>query len=334
VQKSFQLSFLIFAITFKNVTAMEEHPKKDASVGDVIIASTVLALGALAELGNEANKQRAAKKKLKANYKAKQKKDPFYNAITTGDVDAFDTLIKEHKDIFIRDKFGNTCLHWVASATFYKHNLKGLIEIMIKLINMGIDINICNDKGTTALHKASARHNAQMIAILVANGSMINARNNKQRTPLFSAICKVVDYNEKSTSTISAIKTLIQLGANPYIEGQGRLFDDRHSTTPMGRVLFQGFYHTMENLLELGVNLDEPIGSLGWTLLHTAASGDNETVARKLLEYGASVNTKTFNGETPLDLLYNFHSFSIDHSRTRTILIDAGGQRSSKCLIM
>jgi hypothetical protein len=58
-------------------------------------------------------------------------------------------------------------------------------------------------------------------------------------------------------------------------------------------------------LLQAGVQIDEPVDNMGWTMLHFAAIHNQPRVVRFLLDNGAETDVRGKYGDRPIDLAFN-----------------------------
>jgi ankyrin repeat protein len=81
-------------------------------------------------------------------------------------------------------------------------------ELVNTLIQKGIDVNVADDSGFTALHYASAHNNPRIVEALIAAGADVNAQVddlNANITPLFFAV---------RSGSLGVIDALIRAGAD------------------------------------------------------------------------------------------------------------------------
>ncbi|MCX8028506.1 MAG: ankyrin repeat domain-containing protein [Brevinematales bacterium] len=62
--------------------------------------------------------------------------------------------------------------------------VKGDVGMVIKLIQMGVDVNSVDIDGDTPLHLAVMSNNYEIVRILVANKAVVKKRNKKGYTPI------------------------------------------------------------------------------------------------------------------------------------------------------
>ncbi|SVB31681.1 uncharacterized protein METZ01_LOCUS184535, partial [marine metagenome] len=60
----------------------------------------------------------------------------------------------------------------------------GDIEAVKQRLAEGADVNVINNFGETALHKASAEGHGEIVELLVANGADVNVKDRNGWTPL------------------------------------------------------------------------------------------------------------------------------------------------------
>jgi ankyrin repeat protein len=78
---------------------------------------------------------------------------------------------------------------------------------------------------------------------------------------------------------------------------------DKHGSTPLHCAAWKGNARMVEELLELGANIDAQNENdhYGTTALHAAAHGNRAGVVAVLLAYGADRNVTNRQGRTPLE---------------------------------
>ncbi len=104
-------------------------------------------------------------------------------------------LLESGADVFARDDYGNTALH------FPRLNIK-LTEL---LLNKGANVNAQNDEGDTPLHKTAFAGSCEVVSLLLHRGAKLDQRNNRGETPLHIAASR---YN------LSTIRVLLDAGAD------------------------------------------------------------------------------------------------------------------------
>ena len=137
--------------------------------------------------------------------------------------------------------------------------------------------------GTTALHWATYRDDAEMVSRLLAAGADVNRTNRYDETPL-SLAC--VNGNS------GIVEDLLELGAYPNLHAAGE--------PPLLTCARSGSIETVKLLLRHGANPNVTDAWKGQTALMWAAAEDHVTVVETLVAHGADVNLASTAGETPL----------------------------------
>ena len=92
-------------------------------------------------------------------------------------------------------------------------------EEILRLLELGADIDVRNYKGKTALHCAAKAGFLTVIDLLIKKGAAIDAPDNNGETALFEAIRSTIKDGEKQRA---AIEALLVKGADPNLKnGKG-----------------------------------------------------------------------------------------------------------------
>ena len=120
-------------------------------------------------------------------------------------------LLKSHgappKDINAQGDMGWPMLVYVCRGDNGEHP-----EEILRLLELGADIDVRNYKGKTALHCAAKAGFLSVIDLLMEKGATIDAPDNNGETALFEAIRSTIKDGEKQRA---AIEALLVKGANP-----------------------------------------------------------------------------------------------------------------------
>lgn len=186
-----------------------------------------------------------------------------------------------------QDHSGNTILHTLASGR-HKQDTLPFIQT---LIQQGINIDLKNNAGQTPLMIAMQRKHVELAEVLIKNGANFNVRD-KQGDPLIMQVI-ACDVDKISLLTLLLRQAKIEINAqNEY--GRTALFKAFHNNTaclkPARLLLEAGADPNMRN-------------QHGYSVLHRAIFRQREdhTATVKLLsQYGAKINAKDQQGNTPL----------------------------------
>ncbi len=125
-------------------------------------------------------------------------------------------LLKAHgvppKDINAQNHMGWTPLVYACRGDNGEHP-----EEILRLLELGADINIQNYKGKTGLHCAAKAGFLKVINLLMEKGANLDATDNNGETPLFEAIRSTIKSSEKQRA---ALEALLVKGADPNVKNR------------------------------------------------------------------------------------------------------------------
>lgn len=121
------------------------------------------------------------------------KKTPLHESVLFS-FDISKTLLKHGANVNARDIYGQTPLH-ICMSFFNTHKTAEL------LLNNKADINIQNDQGTTALHKAVKNGDIKKIHLLLTHNADVSITTNKGETAL--------DYVQKANVNSKHIQLIV-----------------------------------------------------------------------------------------------------------------------------
>ncbi len=229
-------------------------------------------------------------------------------------------LLANGASISARDIAGNTPLH---AATDRPEVSKDLLEL---LIAKGADVQARNEAGQTPLHRVSMirRRDKRLdipAEVLLAYGAEVDAKDKSGNTPFHFAVknghWKLIyllmdkgaiiskDDNllpdEKASlhavwsNQADVLKLLLDHGADVNAA-------DRWGWSLLHYTGGSGNADMTRMLLDKGANPNSVERGRGQTPLHRAAFRSRKTVAEMLLANGANMDTRDWNGKTPLSL--------------------------------
>ncbi|WP_017663024.1 ankyrin repeat domain-containing protein [Baaleninema simplex] len=183
----------------------------------------------------------------------------------------------------------------------------GNVDIVRHFINIGTNVNIPNDRGDTALHRATDR------VLAISPDDLYDEDENLEEDEdsdnrLFDAACRALEI----------VRLLIDAGADVNLP-------NCNGTTPLEIVLEQGMMDWIEQsaemvklLIEAGADVNVA-GDRGETPLMKLARYNRKDICQQLLQAGATVNTQDDRGKTALTIASEFGS-----SVVAKCLIEAG----------
>lgn len=190
-----------------------------------------------------------------------------------------DFLIKRGANINIKTCDGVTLL--------YRMILEKHYDMANFLIERGADVNLKSDSGISPIHIACIVNNIAIINALLKRGANVRTKAVDGCTPLHvaSACC-----NEK------IVKVLLKWGAD--------VKDKTNDNVTVLHLVCEKNNKLLINLfLEQDVDIDVRTNMDGSTALHMLCKKGNEDGVAKLINKGANVDIKNFEGKTPLDVV-------------------------------
>ena len=159
----------------------------------------------------------------------------------------------------------------------------GPAEQIASAIEAGVDANVRDGQGETALMKAAKRNGIDAMRVLIAADANINARDSDGDTALMFAAGK---------NTVEVVNALIAAGADVNARngnGESALMKAAAGNTPA----------VIDALIEAGAGDDADEN--GQTSLMKAAAGNTPEALDALLEAGAYVRARDKDGRRAID---------------------------------
>ncbi|CAG0903091.1 unnamed protein product, partial [Cyprideis torosa] len=178
-------------------------------------------------------------------------------------------LLKYKAEVDVKDSDGCTPLLHATQ--------NGRHSVVDALIANGAEPNIANHYGTSPLHRAKLAETAEL---LIAKGAKVDAKNEDNETPLFSATMG---------NRPSVVEVLIAHGADPNINNEFK-------STPLHQARSAG---AAELLIQKGAEVNTK-NTFGETPLFFATWGNRHSVVEVLLAHGADPNIANHYGTSPL----------------------------------
>jgi ankyrin repeat protein len=151
----------------------------------------------------------------------------------------------------------------------------GNIETVKLLLDKGSEINAKNERDSTPLHWAVASE--AKTRLLLERGAAVNARQTDGRTPLYNVI-SMENHDD-------VVRLLLKHGADPNLA-------TANENTPLMVAAGRGDVEALNLLIENKTNLNARNGA-GATALINAALSRNPEAVKLLLDHGADVNVMT-----------------------------------------
>ena len=156
--------------------------------------------------------------------------------------------------------------------------MKGDTEAVRNLLKMAADVNGAQGDGSTALHWAAQRGDAEMAQLLVYAGANVRATTRiGGYTPLFMAA---------KSGAASVVDVLLKAGSDVQLKAMNGL-------TPLMMAAISGNREAVRLLIEKGADVNAKEKEHGQTPLMFAAAFDRPDVIRELAAHGANLNAST-----------------------------------------
>lgn len=181
------------------------------------------------------------------------------------------------------------------SHPFFAAAKEGRVDYAEKLLELGTEFHIVDEKNRTPLHYAAGGGHFGMILWLIEQGSDIYAVDDLGCNILHHlGLCKTGD-----GKTITQIAAYLLTYDLPF-----DMPDQAHQMTPLGFALINGWTDFAKLLIDKGVDLDR-IDSEGFSYLHSAAFYGREELCDFFLEKEIPIDMPNNALETPLFLALN-----------------------------
>ena len=166
-------------------------------------------------------------------------------------------------------------------------------------------VNAENSKGICPIHYASFRGNIDIIKLLIENGADITKKTEKK--------LNIFHYCAQGNMPNSLMFFYLKFQENKNVNKKTKYKLIFEKDVSGSTVLHWAVYSVAEDFLLYLINLDifddeqDKLNFIntqdknGFTALHLCVTSKSSRIALKLLQNGASINLRDFNGRTPLD---------------------------------
>jgi len=151
------------------------------------------------------------------------------------------------------------------------------------LLKKGVDVNIRDIDGTTALYWAAYENNSETAELLIRAGADVKAANRYGVAPLYLACVN---------GNAGLIEMLLKAGADPNSAGAD-------GETMLMTASRTGKQEAVMALLAHGANANAKESRRGQTALMWAAAEGHAEVVKALVEHGADIHARANGGFTP-----------------------------------
>ncbi|ORX44833.1 ankyrin [Piromyces finnis] len=201
---------------------------------------------------------------------------PLILASLFGCKDTIRILLQEERcDSYLKNHHGWSAVH---CATLYHH-----LNTLKILLDHGLPIDDCNEKGITPLHIAAENGDKNIVQYLVTRGARLDYPSQTGKTALMFAAAR---------GHLDTVKCLIDGGAQlEAIEMKG--------DTPLMHAVYNGHVEVVRYLTEKGANLHIRNSKMATPAIY-ATSNQHPEVLKYLLEHNADVESQDSLGWSPL----------------------------------
>src|SRR6476661_3394347 len=183
------------------------------------------------------------------------------------------------------------CLAAAGTAAAADDSLAGLIQAghrdaALKMIAAGADVNAAQGDGTTPLHWAVYKVDADIARALLARGAKPDVINNYGSTPLAEAV---------KVGNARLVEMLLDAGSNVEVPNQ-------EGQTALMLAARAGSLDVAELLVRHGANVNARETWRGQTALMWAAAARSAELTRFLIDHKADVNARALANDWPTQL--------------------------------
>ena len=174
-----------------------------------------------------------------------------------------------------------------------------------KALDNGVNLDYKDGNGLTALHRATAQGNKEIVSILLENGVNVDEKDNRGYTSLMKAC-----WNGR----VEILLMLLDKGANINVT-------NKYGETAIMKVIERGNMEIIPLLIDHGADIEQKNHNGDTALMYASKKGNAEVVSM-LLDRGANINVTNNNGETAIMLASNNDIKSLIEAKQEQIIND------------
>lgn len=207
---------------------------------------------------------------------------PLIGAVVGGNLEIVKFLHQSGGNINAEDKSKISILYHAVS--YSGNEGKDRVTIVQYLIDNGADVNTKQQHNYTALMRAAAIEQLEVLKILLGKGAKVNERANNKTSALLEAVKSGYDYetDKQNPNALEAIRLLLEAGANVNLA-------DEKGIKPLIKALE---YCIVTDYKAIAKLLIEKSQTLDATDLAKAAVLKNPEFVKMILERGVDANAK------------------------------------------
>ena len=221
-------------------------------------------------------------------------------ACRQGRFDVIKALVKADADVCLRDKNGNTALHFLTEyATNESYDETEFGKVLDLLIDNGLEVNVVNNAGDAPLTKLFSY--PERLKPLLERGANPLFTDQSSKPPLLKAAC-----HEYCAGSYKAFEVMMDyLPEGDYSKALSAVSNSEANILFYLKSDRENFETHLDALLARGADINSQRKD-GQTLLHLSYFSDNAKKAEILLARGADLFIKDKDGRTPLrNIAYN-----------------------------
>ncbi|RWS21963.1 E3 ubiquitin-protein ligase MIB2-like protein, partial [Leptotrombidium deliense] len=175
--------------------------------------------------------------------------------------------------------FHGRCL---LESSFY-----GECNVVTRLLRSGVDVNVSDENGNCAIHKATQGDKMEILRLLVDRGANVNAKNKDQKTALHIAVSKAntvcVEYLLESGANLQdKLKEIIELLINS--EGSDLSLFNRNGLNCLHYAVKLGNKFAFDKIVANAPSLASILDKCGYSNLHYAVQHERIDIVKDLLQ--------------------------------------------------